>query len=239
MAKDSSVRQQIYQTAKVNSFLRSIARNSKNSKSSYLNSITHFHNFLTVKYPEYTTEKILEPLQKSEISVYKILDNFISFLINRKFSIRSVRLYLTGLKSYFAYYDIDVIPSKFKRKIKMPKIYHEDEEPLDVSDIRKLLLSCNNRRLKGYLLVLASGGLRAVEALAIRLRDIDFSISPAKIHIRKEYVKTKISREIYISDEASKYLKEWINWKYRDKGDSRTKIPMPDDLVFSDLYNKK
>ena len=114
----------------------------------------------------------------------------------------------------------------------MPKIYHEDEEPLDVSDIRKLLLSCNNRRLKGYLLVLASGGLRAVEALAIRLRDIDFSISPAKIDIRKEYVKTKISREIYISDEASKYLKEWINWKYRDKGDSRTKIPMPDDLVF-------
>ncbi len=233
MAKDSSVRQQIYQTAKVNSFLRSIARNSKNSKSSYLNSITHFHNFLTVKYPEYTTETILEPLQKSEISVYEILDNFISFLINRKLSIRSVRLYLTGLKSYFAYYDIDVIPSKFKRKIKMPKIYHEDEEPLDVSDIRKLLLSCNNRRLKGYLLVLASGGLRAVEALAIRLRDIDFSISPAKIHIRKEYVKTKISREIYISDEASKYLKEWINWKYRDKGDSRTKIPMPDDLVFS------
>ena len=115
----------------------------------------------------------------------------------------------------------------------MPKVYQDDEEPLDVSDIRKLLLSCNNRRLKGYLLVLASAGLRAVEALAVRLKDIDFSVSPTRIHIRKEYVKTKISRDIYISDEASKYLKQWIDWKYRDKGDSRTKTPKPDDLVFS------
>jgi integrase len=228
-----SFRQEIHQKSKVDSFLRSIARNSKHSQSSYLNGITHFQTFLNDKYPEYTVETILEPLRRTKISVYEVLDNFISFLIDRKLSVRSIRLYLTGLKSYFAYYDIDVIPSKFKRKVKMPKVYQDDEEPLDVSDIRKLLLSCNNRRLKGYLLVLASAGLTAVEALAVRLKDIDFSVSPTRIHIRKEYVKTKISRDIYISDEASKYLKQWIDWKYRDKGDSRTKTPKPDDLVFS------
>ena len=44
----------------------------------------------------------------------------------------------------------------------MPKMYREDEEALDASDIRKILLGCNNRRLKSYLLVLASGGMRAV-----------------------------------------------------------------------------
>jgi integrase len=44
--------------------------------------------------------------------------------------------------------------------------------------------------------------MRAVEALAIRLRDIDFSVSPTKIHIRKEYARTRISRDIYISEEA-------------------------------------
>jgi integrase len=139
---------------------------------------------LNDKYPEYAVETILEPLRRTKISVYEVLDDFISFLIDRKLSVRSIRLYLTGLKSYFAYYDIDVIPSKFKRKVKMPKVYQDDEEPLDVSDIRKLLLSCNNRRLKGYLLVLASAGLRAVEALAVRLKDIDFSVSPTRIHIR-------------------------------------------------------
>lgn len=228
-----SIRLQVSRMTRVESFLGSIARNSKHSESSYLNAITHFQNFLSNKYPKHTVETIFEPLRKTEFSVYEILDSFVSFLMDRKLSVRSIRLYLTGLRSYFAYYDIDVIPSKFKRRVKMPKVYREDEEPLDASDVRKLLLSCNNRRLKGYLLVLASGGLRAVEALAIRLKDVNFSVSPTRIHIRKEYVKTKISRDIYISDEATLYLKQWIEWKYRDKGENRTKIPKPDDLVFS------
>jgi integrase len=68
--------------------------------------------------------------------------------------------------------------------------------------------------LKAYLLVSASSGTRAVETCAIRLRDIDFSVKPTKIHIRKEYAKTRVSRDIYISDEATKYLKDWIFFKY-------------------------
>jgi hypothetical protein len=114
----------------------------------------------------------------------------------------------------------------------MPKLYREDEEPLDSKDIRKILLSCNNRRLKPYLLLLASGGMRAVEGLAIRLQDIDFSVNPTKIHIRKEYAKTKVARDIYVSDEATQYLKQWIDWKYRDKGEF-TKTRRKDGLVFS------
>jgi integrase len=112
---------------------------------------------------------------------------------------------MAGLRSYLAYYDIDVVPSKFKRKVKMPKAYREDEEALDVHDIRNVLLVCNNRRLKTYILVLASGGFRAVEALAIRHKDIDFSASPTKIHVRKEYSKTRVSRDVYISDGATKF----------------------------------
>ena len=115
----------------------------------------------------------------------------------------SIKLYIAAIRSYLAYHDIDVMPSKFKRKVKMPKSYREDEEPLDVSDIRKILLSCNNRRLKTYLLVLASGGMRAAEALAIRLKDIDFIVNPTKVHIRKEYSKTKTARDVSISDEAT------------------------------------
>ena len=133
--------------------------------------------------------------------------------------------------------------------MKVPKIYREDEEPIDASDIRKILLSCNNRRVKPYLLVLASGGMRTTEACAIRLCDIDFTISPTKIHIRKEYAKTRVARDIYISDEATKFLKEWIEWKYRKRqSKSRTPIKNTADFVFTcttnvpvdviSLYNK-
>jgi integrase len=74
--------------------------------------------------------------------------------------------------------------------------------------------------------------MRAVEATAIRLKDIDFSTSPTKIHIRKEYAKTRAARDVYISDEATQYLKQWIDWKQRliqEKG----RLSSPEDLVFS------
>jgi len=78
-------------------------------------------------------------------------------------------------------------------------------------------LSCSNNGLKAYLLVLASSGLRAVEAASIRPRDIDFSSNPVKIHIRKEYSKTRIGRDTYISDKTVIFLKQWVHWKYRKK----------------------
>jgi integrase len=177
-------------------------------------------------------------LSKNELNVYTILDEFVFYLVDPTFKLTSssIKLYVASVRSYLAYYDIDIMPSKFRRKVKMPKMYREDEEPLDTSDIRKILLSCNNRRLKTYLLVLASGGMRAIEGLAIRLKDIDFTVSPTKIHIRKEYSKTKTSRDIYISDEATQYLKQWINWKYDNE--ERPRIRDDDDLVFT-VYRTK
>ena len=80
--------------------------------------------------------------------------------------------------------------------------------------------------------------MRAIEGLAIRYRDIDFNVSPTKLHLRKEFTKTKAACDIYISDEATRYLKQWLDWKYREErilktGKRTTTTPMPDDLVFS------
>ena len=111
------------------------------------------------KYPGHDCESILEYLASNEINVYELLDSFVSNILEERKGIapKSVFLYVTAIRSYFAYYDIDVLPSKFKRKVKMPRMYREDEEPIDASDIRKILLACNNRRLKTVLLFLASG----------------------------------------------------------------------------------
>ncbi|MBD0359083.1 MAG: site-specific integrase [Nitrososphaeraceae archaeon] len=182
----------------------------------------------------HSLETIIYAILNNEINLYELIDNFIAYENTKgmKLTPQSIRSYLVGIKFYFAYYDIDVIPSKFKRKVKIPKVHQEDEEPLDASDIRNILLSCNNRRLKSYLLILASGGMRATEGLAVRLRDIGFSVNLTKIYIRKEYAKTRVSRDIYISDEATHYLTQWIDWKYRKKR-YNPRTTDPDDLVFS------
>jgi hypothetical protein len=83
---------------------------------------------------------------------------------------------------------------------------------------------------------LASGGMRAVEGLAIRIKDIDFSVNPTKIRIRKEYTKTRVSRDIYISNEATHYLKQWFDWKYNNP--ERPRQQDENDLVFTIFRNK-
>ena len=144
---------------RVMTFLSSMERNSLSSRYAYQNGLNHLQRFLSQKYPDYNLETILKPLAENKVNIYELLDIFISYLqiSNSTLTPSSIKLYMASIRSYFAYNDIDVIPSKFKRKVKMPKSYREDEEPLDASDIRKILLACNNRRLKTYLLVLASG----------------------------------------------------------------------------------
>ena len=90
-----------------------------------------------------------------------------------------------------------------------------------------LLLKCNKQLLKTYLLLgAASGGMRTVEALAIRIKDIDFDVKPTTVHIRNELSKTKKARDVFISEEATQALRDWIILKYKGR------VQTPEDLVF-------
>jgi len=135
-----------------------------------------------------------------------------------------------GVRSYLEYYDVDISSNKLKRRVTIPKIAKGIKQPIDAEDIRTILNACTNVRLKVFLLVLASSGMRSKEALTLRNSDIDFSTNPTKVHIRAENSKTKQANDIYISNEASKELKRFIDSKY-DKVDEFKKYP--EHLIFS------
>jgi integrase len=221
----------------VHDFLDSVGRNSEKTKKLYGFSLLHFQEFLSSddRYSKFNANSILKPVTKNQIDVYTLLDHFVSYLVskhNKKLSPNSISLYVAALRSYLLYHNIDIVVSKFKRRVKLPKKHKEDEEALDASDIRKILLSCNNRRLKAYLLTLASGGMRAIEAIAIRNSDVSFESHPTKIRIRSDFAKTRVARDIYVSDETTKFLKEWLDFKYRDKVKGVILERSPNDLVF-------
>jgi integrase len=218
---------------KVKKFLDKIEINSKNSRLSFFTGLTHFNNFIVKNYPSFNLETIISKIADNEINVYDLLDSFVTYIMEERKGISpsSITNYVTAARSYLGYYDIDIIQSKFRRKVRMPKIYREDEEAIDASDIRKILLSCNNRRLKVVLLFLASGGMRAIECLSIRNMDTDFSVSPTKVRIRKDFSKNKIGREVYISDETTSFLRQWLDWKYKNPDIKREFHN--DDLVFT------
>ena len=232
-------RRQIEALPLVEVFLDSKGRESKQTRATYLTALVHFDKFISTKYSRYNIEAILKPLVSNEIDLYKFLDGFVAFE-SKDLAVKSRIIHLGVVKSYLAYHDIDIIPSKFKNRGTPPKLRREDEEALSVEDIRKILLACNKRRLKPYLMLLESSGCRAVEGLSIILKDVDFTTSPVKIHIRKQYSKTKVARDSFITDEAAESLKQWIDFKYRDRGKYRPRrIRNPDDLIFGVKSNVK
>jgi len=68
-------------------------------------------------------ETTLNLLLRGELNVYELLENFIANLMstNPNLAPTSIRLYVAAVRSYLAYYDIDIIPSKFRRKVRMPR----------------------------------------------------------------------------------------------------------------------
>jgi site-specific recombinase XerC len=230
MNKDLEV-QAVYQLPRVKSFIDMKSRKSIKTGGTYLSALVKLNQYVKSKYGS-DSDTIIDYLTKKPKEVYELLDGYIGYLPSVKEGItaNTISNYIAALRSYFAKYDIDVVSAKFKHKVSLPKKINEKEQPIDASDIRKILLSCNNRRLKAYLLFLMSSGIRAdTEACSIRNMDLDFSSSPTKVHLRGEYTKTKTSRDSYISDEATKFLKEFI--KFRGE-------TAPEQLLFTSYQNK-
>jgi hypothetical protein len=117
---------------------------------------------------------------------------------------------------------------------------------LSKEEINEILNVCDNIRLRTYIILLAATGMRAVEALSIRIKDIDFDSNPARLFVRGEYTKTKVDRIIFLTKEAAQQLKSWLDYKHRTRrvchqdkqmGKVITEYRTPDkkgtDLVFA------
>jgi site-specific recombinase XerD len=113
----------------VERFLSSLKRNSLNTSNGYRKPIAYFHEFLLTNYSQ-TVDSIIQPLVNKEIDVYSLIDEFIGFVQTKRINHSSINQYLTGIRSYLSYYDVDIVPAKFKKRVRIPKIYHEEEEPL-------------------------------------------------------------------------------------------------------------
>jgi hypothetical protein len=116
----------IQEQTEVHDFLESVGRNSEKTRKLYGFSLLHFQEFLSSDdiYSKFTVNSILKPVSKNQIDVYTLLDHFVSYLVskhNKKLSPNSISLYVAAIRSYLLYHNIDIVVSKFKRRVKLPK----------------------------------------------------------------------------------------------------------------------
>jgi integrase len=227
---------------KVKEFLDSYELNSKMTKRNYSTGLGHFETFLHMR--KHSLTSILDALKDGEVDVYSLLNQFIQYLFkstgNRRLSLSSIDTYLTGVRSYLQNYDVEISTYKFKHKVRVPKSPKMSEQPIDANDIRNILKATSNRRLKAYLIVLASSGLRATEAITLRIKDFDFKSKPTRVHVRPEFSKTRAERFVYISDEATEAVTRFIDFKYHKRSYEKFARPKSDDdLVFTTKFRNQ
>ncbi len=126
---------------------------------------------------------------------------------------------IVTVKTFLELNDIELSQKKFKLKVRFPKTVSRHKEAIDKEDIVKILNGCSDLRLKTYVMLLASTGLTAPEALSIRLKDLTLNSNDndnglAKLFIRGEYTKTKVDRYVFLT-RVVEQLKIWIDYKYR------------------------
>jgi integrase len=66
-------------------------------------------------------------------------------------------------------------------------------------------------------MLLAATGMRASEALSIRLVDCNLNANPPRLQIRGEYTKTKVSRFVFLTQELVQQISLWLEYKHRTR----------------------
>ncbi|MGA9844486.1 MAG: site-specific integrase [Nitrososphaeraceae archaeon] len=228
-------------------YIENVRTMSKSTASQYQKRLKSFVSFVEQEY-EYNVDILIDKVKEQRMDVYDVLSGFASFLVNRgTFSSLSIKNWVDTAKNLLEFFDIDVSPKKFKMKVRLPKVVRKSKDALTKELIVEILNACSDIRLKTYVLLLAATGMRPTETLSIRICDLNLdSKGPNTVFVRGEYTKTRADRYVYLTKEATKQLKTWIEFKYRtrrtsyyhkDTGNSISEYRTPQknnrDLVFS------
>src|SRR5215218_5907652 len=160
----------------------------------------------------------------TKINSYGLLSGFVAYLqeVEGVENPNTLRYFVTAARNFLEYYDVEISPRKFKLKVRLPKPVVRHKEAIGKEEIREILLKCSNIKLKTYLMLLASTGMRATEALALRHKDFDFDDDnnnrnnrQAFVRIRGEFTKTRTDRYVFLTRELVEQCKAWTDFKHR------------------------
>jgi integrase len=198
-------------------YIKNIRAMSKRTAHEYRLRLIGFQDFVIRSYKT-TLDGIITRINEGSEDPYEILSYYVNYLqTNYNISTLTLKQRIVTVKNFFEYYDVDISPRKFKLKVKIPKVIRKSKEALSKEDIINILNACSEIRLKTYVMLLAGTGLRAVEALSIRIKDLNLQPRPAKIFVRGEYTKTKTDRYVFLTEEVLNQLKQWLDYKHRTR----------------------
>jgi integrase len=240
----------------ISKYIKNISTMNKSTAYMYFTRLSSFKSFISSTF-HIQVDDLIRRIQEGNEDAFEFLNEYSSYLSNTNISSITIKQRVVTVKNFLEYYDIDISPRKFKLKVKLPRIIRKNKEALSKEDVTDILNACSDIRLKTYAMLLASTGMRAQEALSLRIKDfhLDEKLMPARLSIRGEFTKTGEDRTVFLTNEMVQQLNLWLEYKYRTRRVSyknlqnsasknktiteyRTPIKGDTDLVFA-VYQDK
>lgn len=121
--------------------------------------------------------------------------------------------YFRAVRSYLYWYEAEVEPEGWKnpiRKVRTPKVPELILEPVEASDLQKMLAVCRHSFLgardSAMLMVLADTGLRASELLSLNREDVN--VFDGGLLVRQG--KGRKPRQVYLGERGRKALRAYM-----------------------------
>jgi len=226
----------IDETSKVvGRFLRQFQ--AKSTYHGYKSAIKTFFEFINEDPDKYITDvRLMENGDKiHQLDIYEQdIKAFWSYLIKQDKSPKTVKYYIGATRVFFKNNKIkldDDVWSDMNRRGNGSRARTREKQI--TTEIIEQMLPHAKIQSKAMILMLSSSGMRIGELLQLTKDDINFESNPTKIYISAEITKNNVERITFISDEATRHLKEWLKVRndYLKTACKRTKIKAYHGLV--------
>ena len=170
--------------------------------------------------------------------LYAVLVDYHIYLKTTNIAKNTIASRVMTCKTFLEYHNIPISNIQFRLKVRAKKQKLVEIDALSNNMVRRIILGCQTPRLQAYVVMLAATGMRAVEPLSIRYKDIDLEGGTAKV--RAEFTKTKVDRTVFLTKECVSRLKIWKDYRERKRrviDNKNGKIryltkPIADDSLF-------
>jgi len=201
------------------------------TKHGYKSSLKQFFDFIDKNPDEYIRTDFRTLKNEEKIKVQDLYESdittFWSNMISRNVPPKTINYYIATIRVLLQHYRItidDVFWKDLRRRGNGSHAVTIDK-PI-TTEILENILNHAELKARALFLMTASSGMRIGEVLQLKPNDIDLESTPTKITVRAETTKNKTTRITFISDEATRFLKEWLKERdeYLETASKRTKI---------------
>lgn len=192
-----------------------------NTRKNFEFAVTNFNRFCAEKFDDRNSEEIIQEImtlkgEEREQALYDVLQNWINWNLKRKIAASTIHNNFSYFKNYLHYRGLKITSQDIKENLNLPKVEKEEKHPLSLTEIQRILEAANFSKKPLYLALLSSG-MRIGEAVQIRKRDLDLSLDRIMVKIPAKITKTKSGRTVFLSKEASDFIKPKLR-KIEDDG---------------------